>query len=106
MPHDRATVSVIVLLQVRVHDVAANPGCECCDVLRLASSSSPCQVVYLSKNSLTSLSGLEQFGSLRVLGLADNLLADMEQVGRRDYLFQYGSTRTHTVRAVWPRKHL
>lgn len=41
-------------------------------------------MVYLSKNSLTSLSGLEQFGSLRVLGLADNLLADMEQVGKRD----------------------
>ncbi|KAG2451177.1 hypothetical protein HYH02_003784 [Chlamydomonas schloesseri] len=38
------------------------------------------QVLYLSKNSLTSVSGLEQFEGLRVLGLADNLLAEPGQV--------------------------
>ncbi|EFJ41501.1 hypothetical protein VOLCADRAFT_98490 [Volvox carteri f. nagariensis] len=38
------------------------------------------QVVFLSKNSLTSVAGLEQFRQLRVLGLADNLLADPEQL--------------------------
>ncbi|GFR53194.1 hypothetical protein Agub_g15943, partial [Astrephomene gubernaculifera] len=38
------------------------------------------QVVYLSKNSLTSVAGLAQFPGLRVLGLADNLLADPDQL--------------------------
>ncbi|GLC68628.1 hypothetical protein PLESTF_000716600 [Pleodorina starrii] len=38
------------------------------------------QVVFLSKNSLTSVAGLEQFRGLRVLGLADNLLADPDQL--------------------------
>lgn len=38
------------------------------------------KVVYLSKNSLSSVAGLEQFRQLRVLGLADNLIADPEQL--------------------------
>ncbi|GIL55169.1 hypothetical protein Vafri_10769 [Volvox africanus] len=38
------------------------------------------QVVFLSKNSLTTVAGLEQFKQLRVLGLADNLLTDPEQL--------------------------
>ncbi|GLI67412.1 hypothetical protein VaNZ11_011607 [Volvox africanus] len=38
------------------------------------------QVVFLSKNSLTTVAGLEQFKQLRVLGLADNLLTDPEHL--------------------------
>ena len=38
------------------------------------------QTVYLSKNSLRALSGLEQFRALRNLSLADNLLARWEDL--------------------------
>jgi len=36
------------------------------------------QVVYLSKNLLRSLDGIQQFHALRVLSLADNLLSDFD----------------------------
>ncbi|KAL6764938.1 hypothetical protein V8C86DRAFT_3022064, partial [Haematococcus lacustris] len=38
------------------------------------------QVVYLSKNSLTSAAGITQFACVVTLSLADNLLADLDQV--------------------------
>lgn len=38
------------------------------------------QVVYLSKNSLASTRGLEQFLHVRVLSLAENLLAEWDEV--------------------------
>ena len=38
------------------------------------------QAVYLSKNSLRSLLGLEQFRAVRSLSLADNLLARWEDL--------------------------
>lgn len=34
-------------------------------------------MAYFSKNNLASLQGVQQFGRLRVLSAADNLLADM-----------------------------
>lgn len=38
----------------------------------------PAQTLYLSKNSLRSLAGVEQFRELRALSAADNLLADLD----------------------------
>lgn len=40
------------------------------------------QVLFLSKNSLSSVHGLEQFAQVRVLSLADNLLAEWLEVSR------------------------
>lgn len=53
-----------------------------CSPARLLSSilllSPPSQTLYLSKNALRSLEGVQQFGpSLRALSAADNLLADL-----------------------------
>lgn len=38
------------------------------------------EVVYLSRNSLRSLAGIQQFPFLRVLSASDNLLEDIEQL--------------------------
>lgn len=38
------------------------------------------QVVFLSKNSLTTADGVQQFSQVRVLSLADNLLSHMADV--------------------------
>jgi hypothetical protein len=38
------------------------------------------EVVYLSRNSLRSLAGIQQFPCLRVLSASDNLLEDIEQL--------------------------
>ena len=36
--------------------------------------------VYLSKNSLTTLGGIQQFSDVRVLSLSNNLVADLEEI--------------------------
>ncbi len=73
-------------LRLALPDSSAVAGCpELAACLELQSPpwvhapcSSAAQKLYLSKNSLRSLAGVEQFRELRALSVADNLLADFD----------------------------
>lgn len=53
------------------------------------------QTLYLSKNCLRSLQGIQQFGALVTLALADNLIDSFDQLG-----FLLMASQGHTLRAL------
>lgn len=59
------------------------------------SCNGPMQTLYLSKNCLRSLQGIQQFGALVTLALADNLIDSFDQLE-----FLVMASQGHTLRAL------